>query len=89
MIMFPDTPAMLFWILTCVGDHPPMVAYLIRVGTFLFGDTIIGIRSMAIVAMLVADAAIIKKDYRQPIEKTRCSVVSVLCFNLTWPCLRN
>ena len=33
-------------------DHPPMIAYLIRLGTALFGDTVIGIRSMAIFAML-------------------------------------
>jgi 4-amino-4-deoxy-L-arabinose transferase-like glycosyltransferase len=26
-------------------DHPPMVAYLIRLGTSLFGETIIGVRS--------------------------------------------
>ncbi len=37
-------------------DHPPMVAYLIRVGTALFGDTIFRIRSMAIAAMLAASA---------------------------------
>ncbi len=37
-------------------DHPPMVAYLIRCGNALFGDTIFGIRSMAIAAMLAASA---------------------------------
>lgn len=37
-------------------DHPPMVAYLIRLGTFLFGNTIFGIRSMAILAMIAASA---------------------------------
>lgn len=35
-------------------DHPPMVAYLIRLGTSLFGDTVIGIRSMAIFAIVAA-----------------------------------
>jgi len=37
-------------------DHPLMVAYLIGLGTSLFGDTIMGIRSMAIVAMIAASA---------------------------------
>src|SRR5437016_8252391 len=35
-------------------DHPPMVAYFIRLGTMLFGDTVMGIRSMAIIAMIAA-----------------------------------
>ncbi len=37
-------------------DHPPMVAYFIRLGTSLFGDSIVGIRSMAILAMIAASA---------------------------------
>jgi 4-amino-4-deoxy-L-arabinose transferase-like glycosyltransferase len=37
-------------------DHPPMIAYLIRLGTFLFGDSLIGIRSMAILAMIGTSA---------------------------------
>jgi 4-amino-4-deoxy-L-arabinose transferase-like glycosyltransferase len=37
-------------------DHPPVVAYLVRLGTAVFGDTILGVRSMAIVAMIVATA---------------------------------
>jgi 4-amino-4-deoxy-L-arabinose transferase-like glycosyltransferase len=39
-------------------DHPPMVAYFIRLGTWLFGDTILGIRSMAILAMIVASVLV-------------------------------
>src|SRR5215831_11837554 len=35
-------------------DHPPMIAYFIRLGTLIFGDTVLGIRSMAILAMLGA-----------------------------------
>jgi len=30
-------------------DHPPMIAWLIRAGTFLFGDTPLGVRFMGIV----------------------------------------
>ncbi|HTZ03459.1 MAG TPA: glycosyltransferase family 39 protein, partial [Xanthobacteraceae bacterium] len=39
-------------------DHPPMIAYLIRLGTALFGDSAIGIRSMAIVSMVAASALV-------------------------------
>jgi 4-amino-4-deoxy-L-arabinose transferase-like glycosyltransferase len=37
-------------------DHPPMIAYFIRLGTLFFGDTILGIRSMDILAMAGASA---------------------------------
>jgi len=39
-------------------DHPPMIAYFIRLGTLFFGDTIIGIRSMAILAIAAASALV-------------------------------
>ena len=35
-------------------DHPPVVAYLIGLGTWLLGDTALGLRSMSIVAILIA-----------------------------------
>ena len=34
-------------------DHPPMVAWFIRFGTAIFGDTNLGVRFAGIVAMLV------------------------------------
>jgi 4-amino-4-deoxy-L-arabinose transferase-like glycosyltransferase len=34
-------------------DHPPMVAYLIRLGTALAGDTMLGIRLVALVSMVL------------------------------------
>ena len=33
-------------------DHPPMVAWFIRFGTVIFGDTALGVRFAGIVAML-------------------------------------
>jgi 4-amino-4-deoxy-L-arabinose transferase-like glycosyltransferase len=42
------------WLAPSYYDHPPMVAYLIRLGTLLFGDSLLGIRSMAILAMIAA-----------------------------------
>jgi Dolichyl-phosphate-mannose-protein mannosyltransferase len=37
----------------CFLDHPPMIAWFIRLGTAIFGDTNIGVRFAGIVAMLV------------------------------------
>ena len=34
-------------------DHPPMIAWSIRFGTAIFGDTVLGVRFGGIVAMLV------------------------------------
>ncbi len=34
-------------------DHPPMVAVLIRTGTWLFGDTEFGVRVMAVICWLI------------------------------------
>jgi 4-amino-4-deoxy-L-arabinose transferase-like glycosyltransferase len=63
-------------------DHPPMVAYLIRLGTLLFGDTMLGVRCMAVLAMIAASAllyclALVLFDDR------RVGIVSVLWFNMT------
>src|ERR1700686_3036605 len=37
----------------CFLDHPPMIAWFIRFGTAIFGDTNLGVRFAGIVAMLV------------------------------------
>src|SRR3954462_11671994 len=37
----------------CFLDHPPMIAWFIRFGTSLFGDTNLGVRVAGIVAMAV------------------------------------
>ena len=38
-------------------DHPPGIAWLIRFGTAIFGDTNLGVRFGGIVAMLVTQIA--------------------------------
>ena len=63
-------------------DHPPMVAYLIRLGTGLFGDTITGIRSFAIVAMIAASALLYCLAIVLFADR-RVGVLSVLWFNMT------
>src|SRR5262249_12377832 len=37
----------------CFLDHPPMIAWFIRFGTAIFGDTNFGVRFAGILAMLV------------------------------------
>ena len=38
-------------------DHPPMIAWFIRFGTAIFGDTSFGVRFAGIMAMLVTQIA--------------------------------
>ncbi len=63
-------------------DHPPMIAWLIRVGTALFGDTPLGVRFAGIVLSLPASwlvwqsASLILKDAKR-------AVLAALLFNLT------
>ena len=63
-------------------DHPPMVAWLIRAGTFLFGDTPFGVRLAGVILSIPASwfvwraASLLLKD------KDRAGL-AVLFFNLT------
>ncbi|HWX89070.1 MAG TPA: glycosyltransferase family 39 protein, partial [Rhizomicrobium sp.] len=63
-------------------DHPPMIAWLIRAGTGLFGDTPLGVRFAGVVLSLPASwfvwrgAALILKDENR-------AALAVLFFNLT------
>ncbi len=62
-------------------DHPPMIAYLIRLGTALFGDTVFGVRSMAIACMIAASAAV----YGLTVvlfDDRRLGVLAALWFNM-------
>jgi len=70
------------WLAPSYYDHPPMVAYLIRFGTLLFGDSLIGIRSMAILAMIAAAVllyilAVVLFDDR------RIGLIAAVWFSLT------
>ncbi len=63
-------------------DHPPMIAWAIRAGTEVFGDTPLGVRFAGIVLSLPASwlvwqsASLILKDARR-------SALAALLFNLT------
>jgi 4-amino-4-deoxy-L-arabinose transferase-like glycosyltransferase len=63
-------------------DHPPAIAWLIRAGTMIFGDTPLGVRTMGVLLSLPASwfvwraAALILKDEDR-------AALAVLFFNLT------
>ena len=63
-------------------DHPPMIAWLIRAGTFVLGDTPLGVRAAGVVLSLPATwfvwraASLILKDENR-------AALAALFFNLT------
>jgi 4-amino-4-deoxy-L-arabinose transferase-like glycosyltransferase len=61
-------------------DHPPMVAYLIRLGTWLLGDTAFGLRSMAILAILLASGLVYLLALAL-FDDRRLGLLGVLWFN--------
>jgi 4-amino-4-deoxy-L-arabinose transferase-like glycosyltransferase len=58
-------------------DHPPGVAWLIRFGTAIFGDTVLGVRFGGIVAMLVTQL-LLADIVRRLTHDVRAIVVAVL-----------
>ena len=67
---------------TSYYDHPPIVAYLIRLGTSLFGDTVVAIRSMAILA-IIAISVLLYMLMAILFGDGRLGLMSVLWFNVT------
>lgn len=58
-------------------DHPPGIAWLIRFGTAIFGDTVLGVRFGGIVAMLVTQL-LLADIVRRLTYDVRAMVVAVL-----------
>ena len=58
-------------------DHPPMVAWGISLGTYLFGDTNFGVRFSGLVAMLVMEVLLADIVWRTTRE-WRCVILAVL-----------
>lgn len=58
-------------------DHPPGIAWLIRFGTAIFGDTVLGVRFGGIVAMLVTQC-LLADIVRRLTHDVRAIVVAVL-----------
>jgi 4-amino-4-deoxy-L-arabinose transferase-like glycosyltransferase len=63
-------------------DHPPLIAYLIRLGTALFGNTAFGVRSMAIAAMIAASALVYALSVIL-FDDRRLGLLATLWFNMT------
>ena len=58
-------------------DHPPMIAWFIRFGTAIFGDTNLGVRFAGIVAMLVTQL-LLADIVRRVTHDLRAVVIAVL-----------
>src|SRR3954470_20194618 len=58
-------------------DHPPMIAWFIRFGTAIFGDTNLGVRFAGIVAMLVTQL-LLADIVRRVTHATRAAVLAAL-----------
>jgi len=63
-------------------DHPPMIAWLIRSGTTLFGDTPLGVRAAGIVLSLPASWFVWRAAANVLKDEDRAAL-AVLLFNLT------
>ena len=58
-------------------DHPPMIAWFIRFGTAIFGDTNFGVRFAGLVAMLVTQG-LLADIVRRVTHDVRAMVITVL-----------
>jgi 4-amino-4-deoxy-L-arabinose transferase-like glycosyltransferase len=58
-------------------DHPPMIAWLIRFGTAIFGDTSLGVRFGGIVALAVTQV-LLADIVRRVTQDLRAMVIAVL-----------
>ena len=61
----------------CFLDHPPMIAWFIRFGTAVFGDTNLGVRFAGILAMLVTQL-LLADIVRRVTHDVRAVVLAVL-----------
>ncbi len=63
-------------------DHPPAIAYAIRAGTTIFGDTSFGVRVIALAGSLVASWAVFDSARLLLGDRTKAAL-ACLYFNLT------
>ena len=61
----------------CFLDHPPMIAWFIRFGTAIFGDTNLGVRFAGILAMLITQL-LLADIVRRVTHDARAIVLAVL-----------
>jgi 4-amino-4-deoxy-L-arabinose transferase-like glycosyltransferase len=63
-------------------DHPPLIAYVIRLGTTIFGDTPLGVRAMPLVLLTGATWAVWRSGALL-LRSDSAGVTAALFFNLT------
>lgn len=63
-------------------DHPPMIAWFIRPGTMLLGDTALGVRLFPVLSALPA-TFFIWRAARHLVADPRAGALAAVCFNLT------
>ena len=63
-------------------DHPPAIAFLIRLGTFLFGDTALGVRASGILSSVLA-SWFVWQAALDILEDEKRAALAALLFNLT------
>ncbi len=63
-------------------DHPPAIAYAIRAGTALFGDTLVGVRLVTLLSSLLASWAV-WRSARILLGQDHDAALACLYFNLT------
>ena len=63
-------------------DHPPLIAYVIRMGTTIFGDTPLGVRAVPLVLLIGATWAVWRSGALL-LRSDSAGVTAALFFNLT------
>jgi 4-amino-4-deoxy-L-arabinose transferase-like glycosyltransferase len=63
-------------------DHPPLIAFIIRAGTALFGSTVIGVRFGALLLSIVATWAV-WRSAALLLQSSSLALLAALFFNLT------
>jgi 4-amino-4-deoxy-L-arabinose transferase-like glycosyltransferase len=63
-------------------DHPPLTAFLIRLGTILFGDTAFGVRFAGVLLSILASVFVWQAARAIPDDDRRAALAALL-FNLT------
>ncbi|MBN9554388.1 MAG: glycosyltransferase family 39 protein, partial [Alphaproteobacteria bacterium] len=63
-------------------DHPPLTAFLIRLGTILFGDTAFGVRFAGVLLSILA-SVFVWQAARAILDDDRRAALAALLFNLT------
>src|SRR4051812_22145477 len=63
-------------------DHPPMVAYFVKLGTLIFGDTRFGVRFVGAVSFL-ADAFLVYRVVMLLFDRRDVAAWSVIFLNAT------